>query len=488
MAWTALYNRYPLLYADSMDYLEDGPRVARALFLHRFSDDYGLRSLIYCLGILPFHLNVTPWPVVAFNALLTAYVLWLTVRSILPKKTVVRYLALVLPLSLSTALSWSVAWIMPDILGPALYLSIYLLVFARESLSRNERRIIVLIAWWSVASHITHLLLAGIVCTLLALLPVVRRLTALHYVGRVVTIVIAAAAAQVALHSYLYGKPSLQGKGPPFLLARVIADGPGRWYLQRRCGDLHFEVCRHVDNLPGDMGDFLWGDDGIWICSSEQQKERLRDEQARIVMGTLLEYPREQLLISADHFWQQLHTFGLSDYEPDPYVLEMADTVVPVSRSRYLQTRQAHETLHEEFFATAQDWTVMTSLVVLGTWFAFARHRSSRLVGLTAIILTVVIANAAVTGTMSTADDRYQARVIWLVPLLAGVCVLEWLDYTPSGQRWSRRFFAPVERIALRFVRLDQLRLSLNPLHQGLSLMSSLICYTTQKLQNHRLP
>jgi hypothetical protein len=218
------------------------------------------------------------------------------------------------------------------------------------------------------------------------------------------------------------------------------------------------------------VGDFLWGEDGIWISSSEEQKERLRDEQAGIVMGTLLEYPREQLLISADHFWQQLHTFGLSDYDPDPYILEMADNDdVPVSRSRYLQTRQAHETLHEEFFAAAQDWTVITSLLVLATWFAFARHWSSRLVGLTAIILTVVIANAAVTGTMSTVEDRYQARVIWLVPLLAGVCVLEWLDYTPSGQRWSRSFFAPIERIAFRFVRLDQLRLSLNPPFRKLS-------------------
>ena len=72
MIWPALYNRYPLLYPDSMSYLEDGPLVARALFQREFSDDYGGRSFIYCLGILPFHRNVTPWPIVALNALLTA--------------------------------------------------------------------------------------------------------------------------------------------------------------------------------------------------------------------------------------------------------------------------------------------------------------------------------------------------------------------------------------------------------------------------------
>src|SRR6266566_4373619 len=105
MPWPALYNRFPLLYPDSMSYLEDGPLVARALFLHKFSPDYGGRSFIYCLGILPLHWNVTPWPIVALNALLTAYVIWLVVRSILPWQTVTRYLVLVVLLSLLTSAS-----------------------------------------------------------------------------------------------------------------------------------------------------------------------------------------------------------------------------------------------------------------------------------------------------------------------------------------------------------------------------------------------
>ena len=434
MTWPALYNRYPLLYPDSMSYLEDGPLVARALFLHKFSVDYGGRSFIYCLGILPLHWNVTPWPIVALNALLTAYVIWLAVRSILPQQTLMRYCALVLLLSMFTGLSWSVAWIMPDILGPALYLSIYILVFAPESLSRSERVIVILIAWWSVASHVTHLLLAVGICVLLALPPLSRRLWApyrLRAVGGVAMIVLAAAAVHMALHWYLYGEPSLNGKRPPFLLARVIADGPGRWYLQQRCGDLHLAVCTHVHNLPDNVGDFLWGVDGIWLSSSEDERERLRDEETAIVVGTLRAYPREEFIISAGHFGEQLHTFGLSDYDPNPWILQMVDKVLPGTRSRYMQTRQAQETLHEEFFASVQNWTVMGSLVVIAVWIVFVRQWSRRVIGLTTIIVFVVVANAAITGILSNVEERYQARVIWLVPLLAGVLVLEWLDYHP---------------------------------------------------------
>ena len=154
MPWPAFYNGYPLLYPDSMSYLEDGPLVARALFLHRFSADYGGRSFIYCLGILPLHWNVTPWPIVGLNSLLTAYVLWLVVRSILPRKTMTQYVLLVASLSLLTSVGWYVSLIMPDIYGPVLYLSIFLLVLAPETLSRAERLSLVLMAWWSAARSI----------------------------------------------------------------------------------------------------------------------------------------------------------------------------------------------------------------------------------------------------------------------------------------------------------------------------------------------
>ena len=50
-----MYKRqgFPLLMADSMTYLADGLPVARALFLHQFSDYYGMRSLTYSLVIFP---------------------------------------------------------------------------------------------------------------------------------------------------------------------------------------------------------------------------------------------------------------------------------------------------------------------------------------------------------------------------------------------------------------------------------------------------
>jgi hypothetical protein len=432
MSWPAFYNRYPLLYPDSMSYLEDGRLVARAVFLHKFSADYGGRSFIYCLGILPFHWNLNPWPIVALNALLTAYVLWLVVRSLSPRQAVTRYLALILPLSLLTGLGWFVSMIMPDILGPVLYLSIYLIVFARESLSRTERITLILIAWWAAASHISHLILAVGFCVLFLALVAFRR-SMRRWLGgtaEVAIIVLIAAAAHLALHSYLYGEPSLTGKRPPFLMARVIVDGPGRSYLKQHCRDRKFVICNYVPDIPNDVSEFLWNLDGIWQKASPATQERLRQEEMPFVLATLRTYPREELCVSATNFWHQLMTFDMGDYGPNLWVVGVFEKVLPGARSQFLATRQAQDALPDEFSTSAQNWAVMTSLVLMGTLAPFVwRHGKPRVVGLTVVIVFMIIANAFITGVLSTVEGRYQSRVIWLLPLLAGVFVLEWLDH-----------------------------------------------------------
>lgn len=437
LAWPAIYNRYPLLYPDSMTYLGDGRLVARALFLHQFSEYYGMRSFFYSLGILPWHWNVTPWPVVAFQTLLTGYVLWLVVRSILARSLTAlqmeaRYLILVALLSLFTSLSWYSSLIMPDILGPVLYLCVYLLVFARDELSRAEHAAVLLIAWWGITSHATHLMLAAGLCILLALLRLLRRpLMQARWkaVGEVALVVVLAVAAQLALNDYLNDKPSLNGDRPPFLMARVIADGPGRWYLEQHCGQVKFAICEHVHNLSSDPDNFLWGADGIWQTADDDYAERLRQEEMPFVMATLRAYPRQELAKVASAFWNQLTLFGLYDLDGSDWIVEQFDSVLPGRKPHYLQSREGRNDLPLEFFTSLQKWIAVVSLVGIAGLAPFLwRQRSARLAGLSVVIVSTVLANALVTGPLSMVEDRFQARVVWLVSFLVGVFVLVLLD------------------------------------------------------------
>jgi hypothetical protein len=120
---------------------------------------------------------------------------------------------------------------------------------------------------------------------------------------------------------------------------------------------------------------------------------------------------------------------------PSGWVFDDFENALPGARWRYLQSRQAQQTLPSEFFTSLQDWTVVASIVSLGVLVPLVRrHLSHRLVGLTAVIFFAVVANAFVTGVLSEVDDRYQVRVIWLLPLLAGAFVLEWIDHRRSGR------------------------------------------------------
>jgi len=432
MLWPAFLNGYPLFYPDSMSYLGDGRPLARILLLHGPKDYLAMRSEIYSLGIFFFHWDVTAWPVAALHVLLTSYAIWLVVRSLALRHAAQKFLALVALVSLTTSLGWYACFIMPDILGPVLYLSIYLLVFARETLSVRERWAVSAIAWWAMAAHSTHLMLAVGVCILLGLLLLLRW-PATRARGRgvawVAAIAVLAAGAQMALHGYLYGEPTLNGNRMPYLTARIVADGPGRWYLQQHCGELRWAICAWAGSLPQTDDDFLWTDGGVWQSASMEERQRMLREEMPLVLATLRAYPRAQMQRSLANFWQEFNDFGLWDFGPDPWVESQIDTVLPGTQARYMRTRQAQSRLPNEFFTTVQQWMVMASAlaIVAGVPFLWIRRRW-RVLGLAATIVPVVVANALVTAVLSEADSRYQSRVIWLIPLTAGLIALDLLN------------------------------------------------------------
>jgi hypothetical protein len=428
MIWPAVYNGYPLLYPDSMAYLRDGGGVAHALLRGPLPVSFWGRGFIYCLSILPLHWKITPWPVVGVNALVAAYVLWLVVRSIVPKRPVFAYLAVMTPLCLLTGVGWFVSYVMPDILGPLLYLSLYLMAFAWHRLRGAERWIIAMIAWWATVAHASHLLVAAGLWVAVAIVMVSQRQTVRRRVGslsRMAAVLLLAALAQLALHGYLYGQPSLNGKRPPFLMARMIADGPARWYLQQNWGRAPLPNCPDAAHLPHSTTEFLWAANGVWQSASPQQQDDLRRREWPVVLGTCRAYPWAELALSAGHFWRQLNTFGLKDFAPNPWTQEVFDEVMPAGRAKYMRSRQAEGRLHESCFSAVQNWTVVVSLgMIIVAAVMLGRRWPRRLVGLTCVIGFAVIANAAVTGILSNVIDRYQGRVIWLVPFLAGMLVL----------------------------------------------------------------
>ena len=218
----------------------------------------------------------------------------------------------------------------------------------------------------------------------------------------------------------------------PYLTARLVADGPEGRYLQQHCGERRWAMCAWVGNLPATDDEFLWADGGVWQNASSDQQERILREEIPLALATVRAYPKAQMRVSLDNFGEELVNFGMWDFDPNEWIESHIDTVIPGVRARYLRTRQAQSRLPNVFFSTVQLWVVMaSSLVIVGGVPLLWIRRRWRILGLAAILVPVVIANALITGVLSEVDSRYQSRVIWLIPLTAGLMALDVL-------RWGR--------------------------------------------------
>src|SRR5258706_9322569 len=113
LCWPALYNGFPLVFPDSVNYLHDGRAIVDRL-LDAHSAPLGwMRGPLYSLVIYVCHWDRTPWPIVGLQALITAAMLWFVVRSLIMRGRVAIYLGLVGSLSAFTGLGWVVSWILP---------------------------------------------------------------------------------------------------------------------------------------------------------------------------------------------------------------------------------------------------------------------------------------------------------------------------------------------------------------------------------------
>jgi hypothetical protein len=320
-----------------------------------------------------------------------------------------------------TSASWYASLIMPDILGPALYLAIYLIVFARETLSKTERVVLAIVACWAVASHATHLMLGGLICAALIVFLVFKSFRQhARGVAEVAAILVVAALAQIALNAFLYGQPVLDARRPPYLTARVLGDGTGRDYLKTHCPQAKFVLCDSVAHLPTNDDEFLWAEGAIWTTASPEKQQQLRREEMPFVLATIRAYPREQLAKSADNAWQQLTNFDVDDFDSNTWMDAALPNVIPGADIPYKRSLQSRSALPENSFSTMQFWVVIASLLfVLFSLPILWRHRSMKLLALSLLVLPTVVANGVLTAVLSDLDGRYQARVIWLVPLLA---------------------------------------------------------------------
>jgi hypothetical protein len=198
---------------------------------------------------------------------------------------------------------------------------------------------------------------------------------------------------------------------------------------------LQWAVCNHLSQFTINPDDFLWAENGAYQSGSDAERAQIDKEEMPLVLATVRAYPLQQFSRSAANFRDQFMAFGLYGFDANGWMLQQIDEIMPRARASYLGSRQEHDALPLDLFTEIQWWTIVASLAAIAVLIPILwRRHSPRLAGLTLVVAATVVANAGVTGVLSVVDDRYQCRVIWLVPLLAAIFFLDWLEQRKAAR------------------------------------------------------
>lgn len=414
MLWPALWNGYPIVFADTGTYLSQA--------VHRYAG--WDRPVFYSVFILPLHATVSLWPIVAVQALIALYVLRLVCRILAPRLPPVWQALGVLGLGALTWLPFLVSEVMPDLFSPLLVLLLIALAWAPDRIGRRKRWLLVPLAAFMTATQQSSVPVAVLLAGILAPLAVrIRRLRP-SCVAPAVLVPVLAVAALCVLNLAAHHRFALSPFGNVFYLARLIDDGPAVAELRRACPESGWRLCPHLDRLPMESDAFLWsGDSPLHQAGGPKI---ISTEAGAIIAATLRHEPTGVIQAAAVNALRQLGRFDSGD-GLEPWTAQVTPWLArdfPAGEvARYAQARQQAGRL------TLPSWLVWThrAVALAGvagclTLLPQAWPRRGPALGFLIAVLLVLPVAATVTGSLSGPHDRYQSRLMWLPPFIAALC------------------------------------------------------------------
>jgi hypothetical protein len=203
--------------------------------------------------------------------------------------------------------------------------------------------------------------------------------------------------------------------------------------LRDHCPTAGWYLCDFIDQMPMDSDHFLWSPESpVRPVGSV----RLAPEAREVVAATLHDYPLAVARAALGNWIEQLYLVRVGDTLDNLDLDQFADQVL--ARGFPLRERAAFEAgaqmrgdlerLAAPFLQLHVPALLVSLPVILAGWWRLARRGDGPRLGLVLCVLVGVIANALATGALSKPHLRYQARIVWLLPL--GAVLAFW---PPSG-------------------------------------------------------
>lgn len=391
------------------------------------------RSIYYGLAILPFITLIGSIGGALLQATCAVFAIWFVLGAFGVDRQKIPIFLLFLSAILAgvTSLPYFVSLLMPDVFAGITILLAIAASFGWSHLRFWERVGLTLLLIFCVLTHSSHLLILLLLLGAISLARLFIRTVELSGIAVLLLAAVCGITAErvfISVVNERLGEPPIR---PPFLTARLIAAGPGQAFLEDRCSQVDFEVCRFVDRGPRDSDTFLWSlnpEEGVFAAESHAVQRRLANQDLRFALATLRYQPLQIMQTSAEAAVQQIFMTELDIFNAPQAASAGFATNLPRSQAEEVRaSRYGSQSMPVQFAQTASAFTTLAAaifLAALGIGWLGTRARKRQQIRLAAtLFLFAIAANAAVTGTLSKPHDRYNARLVWVLPLAALVFV-----------------------------------------------------------------
>ncbi len=368
------------------------------------------------------------WSLAALQALLTALVAALFWARVAGLALGWGWLAGMAALTALTPLGLFAGLAMPDILSGVTVLAVIGLVLGWTRLRVSERAALAVIAGFAMLSHQTHLLLGAGLALALALLA---RHTAGRYRGLAAVLAAAftAGALEQGYMQLLDLRPDATVQSRPHLVAHLIDHGPGVDYLRQNCPEAGFALCAHVDKLPMRWSAFLFGgrsaESRFLAEAPVAERVTISQEQFPLVLAIIRDDPWGVLGFALRAAGRQITMF-----RPDGAIImpdNLAPHPVPFPPDLKQATWDSRLYADPGLLRTLGDISGVVvvgalALLLLGWLRLWVRQGGADRYHATMIVTALMaglLLNAIICGVLASPYDRFQARLIWLLPYAA---------------------------------------------------------------------
>lgn len=421
LLYLGFYNNYPFVYSDTGTYIRSGIKCIIPID----------RPVYYGLFIRHFSLLTSLWYVVFAQSLIISYLLFFIFKYFFYKNYRLYFLISVIVLTLTTSVSFHISQIMPDIFTSVSILSFFVLLVVKP-IKIIDNIIISTLFIFSIFTHNSHLYIILLLLLFVLTLCLFKKRFGLEFINYkkivhisvlyLITLILIPTCNYLISNSFFYSKAS-----DIFLFQKMYDIGILDKYLKENCENKNYNICIYKDSLPYDI---------LWDSRSPLNKTGnwldVKDECHTINMD-ILRTPKYFKLFFLKTIQSTLKQFFHFSLDESAYNTE---SEIEINNYYKHEIREFYSSMQVNNKLNFKFLNYIQLLIFFISFISFFIFLSNKLcIYETAVlkfsiyfILISLVANAFVCSTFSCVIDRYQSRVVWLIPVFLLIIVFKWFD------------------------------------------------------------